>query len=72
MGFRGFLIIGAVLAVVGAAIWLYQHGKHVDSLEGKNTTQGIVIEKAKANADIQANRPDFDALVERVLNFGAY
>ncbi len=62
----------AALVVIGLVTGLYLHGKHVESLEGQNTTKTIVLEKAVKNAEISTNRPDFDTLVDGVWNNGNY
>ncbi len=62
----------AALMVIGLLTGLYFHGKHVEALEGQSTTKDIVLEKAQKNADIATNRPDFNTLVDGVLNHGNY
>ena len=61
-----------VLAIIAAAGWLYMHGKHVESLEGRDVTKTIILDKAVKNAEISTNRPDFDTLVDGVWASGNY
>ena len=72
MGTNALIALGTLAAVLAVLGWVYLHGKHVDSLEGQVTTKTIVLEKAEKNAEILANRPDFDALVDGVWGTGTY